>query len=60
MTHEQRCNDAFTEFAVENAYQKMMAAKDEATQRHWCDRLHHWIAKRGPERVRESHPRISS
>ena len=52
-TREQMGDDALTEFLIGHAYSQMMAARDEAGQRHWCDRMTACIKRRSPERVRQ-------
>lgn len=46
-------DDALNEYMVDLAYHQMMIATDEEGQRHWCDRLTHYVRLRSPERVRE-------
>lgn len=47
----QASDDALNEYLVDHAYRQMMAAPDETAQRHWQDRMRHYVLRRSPERI---------
>ncbi len=48
-----RALDEINENLIEHAHASMVAARDEANRRYWCERLTYYVGQRSPERIEQ-------
>lgn len=53
MTMSNAGQDELTEYLINHAYRLMLAAKTTDEQRHWCERMAHYIGQRSQAKVAE-------